>query len=115
MKLELSRVILFTRDVAALGAFYEQVLGLALVPGADDQWREYAAGGCRIALHKGKSPSGDRGVKLVFGVADVAAARQHLIARGAKLGPIKAFGKLQLCDGKDPDGNVYQLSNRSST
>ena len=31
MSLELSRIILFTPDVAAMAAFYEQVIGLEVI------------------------------------------------------------------------------------
>ena len=51
--------------------------------------------------------------KIVFFASDVEEARDRLIARGAKLGPVKASGDLRLCDGRDPEGNVFQISNRS--
>ena len=41
-----------------------------------------------------------------------AAARDLLIDRGAFMGPVNVFGDLHLCDGEDPDGNRFQLSNR---
>jgi len=48
----------------------------------------------------------------VFHADDVAAAREDLVSRGAKMGPVKIFGDLHLCDGDDPDENRFQLSNR---
>lgn len=35
-----------------------------------------------------------------------------MVARGARLGTVKQGDVLCLCDGKDPDGNPIQLSNR---
>jgi hypothetical protein len=40
------------------------------------------------------------------------ATREALIARGAKMGKISSKDRLDLCGGKDPDGNPYSLSNR---
>jgi len=75
-------------------------------------WREFAAGGARIALHSGPSSPGRKGPKIVFHVKDVAAARELLVARGASFGKVRQEEMFCLCDGKDPDGNLMQLSDR---
>ena len=111
MELALRRIVVFTADMPRLAAFYGDVLGLPLrtdEPG----YKEFDAGGCGIALHNGASRVGARPPKLSFWVADVAAARERLAARGAKLGPVISGGGLTRCEGRDPDGNRYQLSNR---
>ncbi|HWA90169.1 MAG TPA: VOC family protein [Rhizomicrobium sp.] len=110
-KLKMARVILFTAQMDAMSAFYGEVLGLKLV--ADEKgWREFEAGGTRIALHSGPASPGRKGPKLVFHAKDVAAERERLVARGAKFGKARLGDPFQLCDGKDPDGNPIQLSNR---
>jgi hypothetical protein len=74
---------------------------------------EFDGGGCSLALHKGGAArSSDRGPKVVFGTNDVKKSREILIERGAKMGKVKIFGPLNLCEGKDPEGNRFQLSNR---
>ena len=111
MKLEMRRFILFTANMSGMVAFYRDVLGLKLVvdePG----WKDFDAGGCRIALHRGKSRPGTRAPKISFLVEDVAAARAALIARGARLGKLFTGAGPDRCDGKDPDGNAIALSNR---
>ena len=35
-----------------------------------------------------------------------------LIARGARMGTVSSTNGLDLCGGKDPDGNPFSLSNR---
>jgi catechol 2,3-dioxygenase-like lactoylglutathione lyase family enzyme len=114
LTLDLRRVILFSPDVPALAHWYQEVFGLRIVElAADDGWAELDGGGCHLALHGGGSRrTRDCGHKLVFGARSVAATRRALVARGAKLGPVRRFGKLHLCDGRDPDGNVLQISNR---
>ena len=111
MTMRMSRVMLFTKNMPAMTAFYRDVLGLKLV--TDEKgFREFDAGGCRIALHNGTSRIGDRPPKLVFYADDVAAARAALVARGARLGTVMSGAGLVRCEGKDPDGNPIGLSNR---
>jgi catechol 2,3-dioxygenase-like lactoylglutathione lyase family enzyme len=109
--MKMARVILFTAQMDAMSAFYGQVLGLKQVT-SEKGWREFAAGGARIALHSGPSSPGRKGPKIVFYAKDVAALRETLVARGAKFGKVRQGEILCLCDGKDPDGNPIQLSDR---
>jgi predicted enzyme related to lactoylglutathione lyase len=112
MDLAIKRVVIFTADMVRMATFYHDVIGL-------DQMRdetgfvEFRAGGCNVALHKGTSEIGRRPPKLVFFCEDVAAARELLVKRGAKLGKLKSKNGLDLCEGRDPDGNPFQISNRT--
>ena len=109
--MELARVILFTGQMETMSEFYGTVLGLEQV--TDEKgWREFAAGGARIALHSGPSSPGRKGLKIVFHAKNVAAQRDKLVARGAKFGKVRQGEVYCLCDGKDPDGNPIQLSDR---
>ena len=109
--MKMARVILFTPQIEKMSKFYGEVLGLKIVS-EEKGWREFAVGGATIALHSGPSSPGRKGPKIVFYAADVAATRDTLVKRGAKFGKVRGGGKLVLCDGKDPDGNPIQLSNR---
>ena len=111
MPLKLRRIILFTRNMQAMLAFYRDSLGLPLVTD-EDGFKEFDAGGCRIALHIGASEVGARPPKLVFYADDVTAMRETLIAHGVKLGKVLSQAGLIRCEGKDPDGNPLQISNR---
>jgi len=108
--MNLVRVILFTGQIDVMSTFYGEVLGLPQVT-KEKGWREFHAGGARIALHSGPSSPGRKGPKIVFYAQDVSAQRELLVARGAKFGKVRQ-GDFCLCDGKDPDGNPIQLSNR---
>jgi hypothetical protein len=100
--MEMARVILFTWQLEKMSKFCGEVLGLERV--TDEKgWREFAAGGATLALHSGPSSPGAK---------DVAAAREKLVARGAKFGKVRHGDAYCLCDGKDPDGNPIQLSDR---
>ncbi len=109
--MRLARVILFTPQIEAMAEFYSQVLGLKQIA-EEKGWREFAAGSTTIALHAGPSSPGRKGPKIVFHSNDVAALRETLVARGAKFGKVRQGEVYCLCDGKDPDGNPIQLSNR---
>lgn len=112
MGLTMRRIVLFTSDMSRMVTFYRDVLGLELridEPG----WKEFDAGGCGIAVHNGRSQPGARPPKLGFWSADVVATREMVIARGATLGKITSGNGLVCCEGKDPDGNPYSISNRS--
>jgi catechol-2,3-dioxygenase len=111
IRMKLARVILFTSRMDAMSKFYGETLGLKVVS-EEKGWCEFEAGGATIALHSGPSSPGRKGPKIVFYASDVAAARAELIKRGAKFGKARGGEKLCLCDGKDPDGNPIQLSNR---
>jgi catechol 2,3-dioxygenase-like lactoylglutathione lyase family enzyme len=109
--MRMARVILFTRQIDAMSKFYGEVLGLNQVT-EEKGWREFAAGGARIALHSGPSSPGRKGPKIVFHTKDVAALRETLVARGGRFGKVRQGEMFCLCDGKDPDGNPIQLSDR---
>jgi catechol 2,3-dioxygenase-like lactoylglutathione lyase family enzyme len=112
MELELRRVILFTPNLAAMTAFYRDILGLEIA-NREDGWVEFRAGGCCVALHAGKSEVGSRPPKLVFHATDVAATRAALVKRGLiAAGPVKSAARFDLCGCKDPDGNPFQISSR---
>jgi catechol 2,3-dioxygenase-like lactoylglutathione lyase family enzyme len=108
--MQAARIILFTRQMDKMTAFYRDVLGLKLVTD-DPGWRELDAGGITIGLHSGPPSPGRKGPKIAFRAKDVAKAREALVKRGAKFGKV-AGTTLQLCNGKDPDGNPIQLSSR---
>ncbi len=120
MPLSMTRLILYVRDVPALSAFYRTHFDLPLVEAIGDDWAVLDAGGVEIALHRvGEAyrdlPMGGAAsnAKLVFTVAaDLAERRDRLVAAGVAMRPLKRFDGYPalMCDGEDPEGNVFQLS-----
>ncbi len=111
MALSLRRIVFFTKNMPGMVTFYRDTLGLKLhkdEPG----WKEFDANGCVIALHNGTSATGKRPPKLGFWASDIAAARQEMIDRGAKMSKLMTGGGLIRCEGKDPDGNPFSISDR---
>jgi catechol 2,3-dioxygenase-like lactoylglutathione lyase family enzyme len=112
MELSLKRIIIFTNAMPAMTRFYRDVLGLRQ-KSDEPGWKVFDAGGCDLALHNGTSAVGTRAPKLSFFSANVASTRDALLKRGAKLGKVKSKDGLDLCEGSDPDGNPFQISNRA--
>jgi catechol 2,3-dioxygenase-like lactoylglutathione lyase family enzyme len=109
--MRLARIILSTSQMDAMSEFYGEVLGLKQVT-EEKGWREFAAGSAGIAWHSGPASPGKEGPNIVFHAKDVHAMRAKLVARGAKFGDVRQGEQFCLCDGKDPDGNPVQLSDR---
>ena len=119
----ISRVIIFVGDVQKCAGFFRDAFGLETVPGdyEPDEWQELDAGGCRIAFHKARGPNGPIDTptggpsnphKLVFYAEDVPATREELVRRGADMQDTRTFGEFVVCDGVDPEGHPFQISNR---
>jgi predicted enzyme related to lactoylglutathione lyase len=54
----------------------------------------------------------DTPIKLVFSVADINAARKAAVKEGGAINPVGReweFEGAKVCDGHDPEGNVFQL------
>lgn len=109
--MQIARIILFTAQMDIMSRFYGEVLGLEQIS-REKGWQEFSAGATNIALHSGPPSPGKKGPKIVFHSDDVPSLREELVARGAKFGKAKLGEVFTLCDGKDPDGNPIQLSNR---
>ncbi len=109
--MKLARVILFTGQMEAMSEFYVKS-ARPQTSHAGKGWKSLFAGGATIALHSGPALPGRKGPKIVFHADDIAVLRETLVSRGAKFGKIRQGEQFCLCDGKDPDGNPVQLSNR---
>ena len=113
MKLEVRRIMLFAKNMKAMTRFYEEQLGLKVLHRGGG-FVDLDGGGCRIALHRSSTPRPGK-TKICFFATDVSAARAELIRRGVAMGkdPGQEGEGLKLCDGKDPEGNIIQLSSRT--
>lgn len=120
MKLKLTSIIIFVQSIEVLKDFYVGILALEIVEESNG-WLLLKAGGCQIGLHKigeqyleenQEAFKFDNNTKLVFEVdEDLYALREQLIAQQVTLGEVKTFDNYDyfLCDGEDPEGNVFQL------
>lgn len=115
MKFRMLRYILFCKDMKGMAAFYSDIVGLkqSLRPGGSPaEWVELGGKGFRLCLHKAGKPgcAGRNRNKMVFEVDDVGAAREYLIEHGVKMGKHHQWSHADASDGKDPEGNVFQIT-----
>jgi predicted enzyme related to lactoylglutathione lyase len=125
MSVALNRVILYVRDVRRLSDFYREAFGFALVEAIEGEWAVFQADQCQLALHRvgpayrsvAPAAAGEgNNVKLVFAVReDLDALRAKLVASGVAMGEIKVYPGFTgpICDGRDPEGNVFQIAQAS--
>lgn len=112
--MHLSRVIIFSPNPRALADFYCRAFAMQIIS-SEGTFTDIGAADSptsRIAFHKGKSAPGTS-IKLCFHACDVAAERMRLIGLGVQMGKLQGSTEtLCFCDGKDAEGNVFQISNR---
>lgn len=114
----MTRIIYFVKDMEKTTAFYRDTLGLTVVEDphlSPSEWVEFDASPCRLALHKTFDPKGTTPATyntIVFYSDDPMTTRDELMAKGVKIHEPMTDQRLVLCDGEDPEGNRFQISNR---
>lgn len=123
MNIKLDSIILYVQTPNLLRDFYAENFNLKVIE-EDAVWVLMNAGTITIGLHKigdaylGKIEKGhqfDSNTKLVFEVdTDIETARNELLSKNVQMREIKTFENYDfwLCDGTDPEGNVFQLKCR---
>ena len=116
--------VLYAKDLPRLVEFYASVAGLPIQTSDN----EYAVLGCEscqlvivriprriagsIAIEAPPARREETPIKLVFSVADIVASRSNAAERGGVVNPADReweFAGATVCDGHDPEGNVFQL------
>ncbi|WP_106914590.1 VOC family protein [Chryseobacterium aurantiacum] len=123
MNVKLNSIILYVQNIELLKNFYVENFNLKVIE-EDHIWVLMSAGDINIGLHKigneylEKIEAGyrfDSNTKLVFEInVNIEAARNELLSRNIQMREIKTFENYDfwLCDGTDPEGNVFQLKYR---
>jgi catechol 2,3-dioxygenase-like lactoylglutathione lyase family enzyme len=126
MNLVLNSIILFVNNPAELKHFYVDKLKLEVVEEIPFEWVLLKAGTCTIGLHKigqqylessNNNSGSESNIKIVFETdGDLAQLRETLIKENVNLRELKTFDNYDywLCDGEDPEGNVFQLKQKKS-
>ncbi len=124
MNLNLDTIILFVQDVDSLKHFYTSILKLEVIEEIPSEWVLLNAGNAKIGLHKAGGQRtknnedarwSENNTKIVFEInEDVNKVREWLLTQHIVMKEIKSFENYDywLCDGQDPEGNVFQLKQR---
>ena len=117
MAIPLGRLVIYTRKIEEMVAFYTAHFGFVAVRQEGDRIVELrpGGGGAALLLHpasKGQKV-GQSLVKLVFDVEDVAAFRTAAAQAGLVFGPLHRVDGYCFANAKDPSGNSIQISSRA--
>ncbi|ROI01214.1 MULTISPECIES: VOC family protein [unclassified Chryseobacterium] len=116
-------LILYVKDPQLLKNFYAENFNLKVIE-EDSVWVLLEAGTIKIGLHKigdqylekiTEDHLFDNNAKIVFEIdSDIESARNELLSKNVLMREIKTFENYNfwLCDGTDPEGNVFQLKCR---
>jgi hypothetical protein len=122
MYASLDRIILYVQDVERLANFYKDAFQLPIVEEIRGEWVVLRIGACELALHRVGRPyrvananswKVETNAKLVISVTrELNELRAELMGKGVPMRNIKSYPGLTgpLCDGTDPEGNVFQLA-----
>jgi hypothetical protein len=102
--------------VELMAAFYRDVIGFSQVEATPPTDVCFDANGLLLCLRAAAAPMRDDqavGPILIFNTPDVSLLREQLCEQGVHMGRIKSFGSLIECDGRDPEENVFRLSNQA--
>ena len=120
MNIKFDSIILYVQNINVLKHFYVENFNLKVLE-EDNVWVLMNAGSVNIGLHKigeqylEKITEGhqfDNNTKIVFQIdTDIESARNELLSKNVQMREIKTFERYDfwLCDGLDPEGNVFQL------
>lgn len=120
----LDSIIFYVHDVPNLKSFYCSTFNFKVIEEYESLWVLLEAGHTKIGFHKigdqylqaGNKPSKfHSNAKIVFEInQDLTAVRTQFISQGIPMREIKTFDDYDfwLCDGEDPEGNVFQLKQK---
>lgn len=124
MAIRLTGIILFVEDVEKQKLFYTSHFQFTVIEKIEKEWALLKAGDAELGLHKigdaylsvTETPfRTESNTKLVFETdEDLAALHKKLVDHGVTIGDIKTWDNYPylLCDGEDPEGNVFQLKQK---
>lgn len=113
----LGRILIYTKQVEEMAAFYARHFGYSVLRQQGDRLIQLTpnTNGIAILLHpaSAKQKQGQVLVKLVFDVEDVPAFCETSSAKGLNFGKIHHADGYVFANAKDPSGNPIQVSSRA--
>lgn len=111
----LDGAMLFVAELEPMVSFYRDAVGFTPIDATRrEDWVEFDTGSTRFALHRipphfgvtpSPAPRETQSCKLILATADLAAARERLVAAGATI-----LDRPWGWDFADPEGNVLGIS-----
>ncbi|MGS0747514.1 VOC family protein [Halpernia sp. GG3] len=125
MKTKIDTLLFYVKNIKLLRDFYEENFDLKVIE-EDEIWVLMTDGTMKIAFHKigdhylekiSENHQFDNNVKIVFEIEeDSEDVRSKFLAKKIQMRELKTFDDYDfwLCDGIDPEGNVFQLKCRKT-
>jgi catechol-2,3-dioxygenase len=125
--IHLDSIILYVQNVDKLKAFYMHCFQMELLEEYPQEWVLLKAGTAKLGLHKmgeayqpvnTASPGEANNCKIVFEIEqDIHELRNQLLNMNIAMRSVKTFDNYHywLCDGADPEGNIFQLKQRKAS
>jgi catechol-2,3-dioxygenase len=125
MNAKLDTIILYVKNIQLLKKFYVENFNLKVLE-EDEIWILLNAGNVNIGFHKigikymeqiESNHKFDNNTKIVFEIdEDLEVIRKEFIEKNIPMRELKTFDNYNfwLCDGTDPEGNVFQLKKRKN-
>lgn len=117
-------MVIYAKDIKRVAEFYQFLLDLE-VKHADDEFIKLEANSLQLFIHKLPKPiaasitietppkrRSNTAIKPVFFVKEVQAKREPTVKYGGELNAPETewqFDGYWVCDGYDPEGNIFQL------
>lgn len=122
-KLQLSSIILFCFDIQKMKTFYNHILGFEILESSGDNWIVLESGACQLCLHQigqeyiveGGSQAENRVTKFVLTTdQNIHDLRKYLLNKEVRMKEVMTWKgyDYSICDGRDPEGNVFQLKGK---
>jgi hypothetical protein len=120
MNAKLDTIILYVKNIQLLKKFYVENFNLKVLQ-EDEIWVLLSAGSANIGFHKigqkymdqiNPDHQFDNNTKIVFEIDnDLEMTRKEFLEKNIPMRELKTFDNYSywLCDGTDPEGNVFQL------
>ena len=112
------------KDLKVAGKFYEEILGLKRVDGADDQALVYRSGDSTLCVYRSEFAGTNKGTAALWEIEDVEETVEELKAKGVtfehyddlpgltRKGDVHLSGDFRVAWFKDPAGNILSVQNR---
>ncbi|MEZ5307207.1 MAG: VOC family protein [Pyrinomonadaceae bacterium] len=120
--MRISRIILFVDDIVSMARFYSETVGAGEHRFESEMFVVFETDGAELCLHQTPEqyrntngeypPREDSNQKFVFHSDEPLKEHERLVFLGVSMREPVKYGDLILCDGFDPEGNVFQISNR---
>jgi catechol 2,3-dioxygenase-like lactoylglutathione lyase family enzyme len=124
MTLKLDSIIIFVQSVEHLKSFYVDIFGLEILEETQGQWLLLKAGTSNIGLHQigqayldgnDADTKFETNTKIVFEIdGDIHTFRDDFISQNVTMKEVMTWENYPflICDGEDPEGNIFQLKSK---